>query len=591
MPEHRDSSRKRRTFFLLLTGGILLAFTFFRSERTGGWDDAYYQAQLTSVIGDGDLLLQDDLLAMEGPLALRLGTILVTFPDGALKNTFGIGPAMVHSSYLWPVVLATSSLHGVYRHLMALGSMALLTLMVLCTVELLRILGHEGPYAPASAMLSVLLGPLLFYGSRGYMEAHLPAAACASLLLTLAASWCERGGLTLALALGLSAGCLAALRWQDVLVAAAIVPALVTALRAAPAGRRRTRVMELLAGALLSTFPVAVQLLAFRVQYGRAWLVPQGAGYMRFTRPALASFLASPFHGALPWAPGFMAGLLALGFAWLGHAGWRRAFLAGLALLLPVFVYVSAAPRDWWGGESFGPRRLSTLAPAAAIGLATLARRIPRVVTVPLALLLVSWAIVCESAYLWGYDDLALLFAHSPSRDNPRDPSHHAAAGFGDPWGPLYALKPGFTFADAPRDRDRMIGLLAVAALVSGTCAVWQALLRSERLRRLALACGIAWCAVWVVLVVRAPANRDANRGWLAIARGRTADLNGLPRGPRAAAEVVLAAHAIREGRDLDAARHLAFSAVPDFPAVDPEELERFVRSADGERLLMQGVR
>jgi hypothetical protein len=564
---------RRPTRAALFVLAVLAAFTTFRMPRIGGWDDAFYLAQLTSVVGDGDLMLQDDLLAVPNPLPTRLMTVVVTLESGAPANTFSIGPAIVHSAYLWPVLRRDPDLTGTFRILVALGSMALLAVTVLATARWLGGLGYSGWTVPLAASLPVLWSPLALYGTRAYLNSHLPATAAMALLLLLTERWCTAAGLHRALGLGLAGGMLVALRWQDALLPAALLPALVVAWRQDAGGRRR-RTIELLAAAGAAALPVAVQLLAFDIQFGRAWLVPQGEGYLHWAEPALASFLASPFHGLLPWTPGLALGLAGVGLAARGTAGARRALVLGLVAALPVVVYLNAAVRDWWAGDSLGPRRLSTLVPVAALGTAAVFRVLSRRWVVLLAAALSVWAVVLTSAFFSGWDDLRLLFTGRLAADNPNGPERYAALRWRDGWGPLHYLKPGFTFTDTPGNRDRLVGLAAVALLLAGVGRAWRRLCADRRVQWTAVGAGLVWTLVWLALLVRAPANAASNAAWRDITRGREVDVAGLPQGVRAAAHLVLAAHATRSGRPDLAQRHLERAATREFPAVSPAALD-----------------
>src|SRR5215471_2997321 len=114
-----------------------LLFTFFRMARLEGWDDGFYLAELTSAVGDGDLLLQDDLLRIENPLPLRLRALTVILDSGALQNTFSVGPPALHAAYTWPLLLGRAHPRLFpLRVLLALGSMALLAMLVIVSSRL-----------------------------------------------------------------------------------------------------------------------------------------------------------------------------------------------------------------------------------------------------------------------------------------------------------------------------------------------------------------------------------------------------------------------------------------------------------------------
>jgi hypothetical protein len=567
----------RPTGPVVLALAVLATFTLFRMVRVEGWDDAFYVAQLTSVVGDSDLMLQDDLLAVANEPARRLETVARTLPSGAPVNTFSIGPAVVHSFYLWPALRGTAETSGAFRVLVTIGSMALLAITVLATARWLESLGYSGWTVVFASALPLLWSPLLVYGTRSYLNAHLPAACTAALLLLAADRWCVSFGVRRAVAVGLGAGLLVALRWQDALLPAAMAPGLV--LCAMESRDLRRRGSELLAAAGAALLPVAVQMLAFRAQFGRWWLMPQGGGYMQWSHPALASFVASPFHGLLPWTPGLAVGLLAFALAVRRIAPERRALYVGLVVLLPIALYVNAAVRDWWGGESFGPRRLATLVPLAALGWAVLFRALPRAASAVLAVAFTLWAVVTASAFYSGWDDLAVFLGGAPAADNPTAAARYVGLQWVNRWGPLHAAKPGFTFSDQPGNVDRLIGLAVTALVLAAVAAVWRWVTAGPARQRAVLAAGAGWALVWIVLLARVPSNAGLDARWREIVRGREADLSALPAGVQAAAQLVLAAHAAVGGREAEAERRLAAARSPEFPPFTREDLRKAVAS------------
>src|SRR5262249_50102500 len=169
-----------------------LLFTFFRMARLEGWDDGFYLAELTSAVGDRDLLLQDDLLRIENPLPLRLRALTVIVDSGALQNTFSVGPPALHAAYTWPLLVgrAHPPLFPL-RALLSLGSMALLAFLAIVSSRLAERLGVPSSLAPAAAVLAVVAGPLALYGTRSYLGSHLLSAFWAAVLLGAALRWLE----------------------------------------------------------------------------------------------------------------------------------------------------------------------------------------------------------------------------------------------------------------------------------------------------------------------------------------------------------------------------------------------------------------
>jgi hypothetical protein len=216
-----------------------------------------------------------------------------------------------------------------------------------------------------------------------------------------------------------------------------------------------------------------------------------------------------------------------------------------------VFVYLSAAPRDWWGGDSYGPRRLATLVPVAAVGIAGLLRRLRPGWRAVLSGALVLWAVINVSAYMSGFDDLWVLLRGTPGLFNPQPASIYEGVHWIDPWGPFHALKPGFTFTDKPHNADRLLGALTCAALLGLVTWCWNRLRGSAGAQRTVLACVAAWvilCAAWLAVVV--PINDDWNRRWKAVVHGEAEPpgTRPFPTGVADAALLLRAVHSLKAG-------------------------------------------
>ena len=445
--------------------GILALFITARLPALTGWDDAFYVGQLTSAVADRDLLLQDDLLAFPRPLAGRFRSITTVLPSGALQNTFSVGFAVVHGAYAWPfLALSRERIGEGLRWVLALGSLLFLALTALSTVRLCERWGVSPHMARLGTGLALASGPLALYGTRHYLNSHLLGAACVTLLLLGALRWMEDGRMRDALLVGLCSGLLVINRWQDAIVLVALGPLLAASLWRGEGRRPTFSGAALAVGACVAVG--TLQLLAWRAQFSTWLLVPQGSGYMHWSHPAIVPLIVSPYHGMVPWAPGLALGLVAV-VVWAAKddAVAVKRLRSGLLLALPLFIYFSAAPRDWWGGGSFGPRRLATLVPIAALGLAVILERLGFWGRVAIAGTLLLWWTIAVSAYFSGFDDLWLFFRGTPGWFSPLNPSPSSEIGWIDTWGPFHALKPGFTFTDHPHNPDRLVGLAACCSL------------------------------------------------------------------------------------------------------------------------------
>lgn len=532
--------------------GLLVLFTASRLSIMTGWDDTFYVAQLTSAVADHDLLLQDDLLAFPRPLGERLRSITTILDSGAVQNTFSVGFAVIHGTYAWPFIALSGERAGAgLRNLLALGSLAFLVIAVLATVRLLERWGFGAAVSRLATGIAFISSPLALFGTRVYLNSHLLSALLASLVFLAFLRMMQSGATSDAVLAGLASGFLVINRWQDGLLLVALLPALFVSL-ARPPVERRLSLVALTAAAGSFASVSLLQMLAWRAQFSTWLLVPQGSGYIDWTAPHFIQMLLSPYHGVVLWAPGLALGLAVVAFLEPpAETPTVRRMRRGLLLALQLLVYIAAAPRDWWAGASYGPRRLTTLAPVAALGLAGVLHRVRPWLRLVIAGLLSLWAVITASAYFSGFDDLFVLLRGTPGPFNPQDATAYADVHWIDRLGPFHALKPGFTFSDQPHSWDRVVGVLASAALVFSVTGGWHYVRRHVRAQRVILAGALTWVAVcicWLAVVI--PRNDDWNRRWLAVVRSGPEPRDGrpFPPGVVAAAGVLEAVRALERG-------------------------------------------
>lgn len=541
-------------------------FTFTRLPNVGGWDEAFYVGQLVSVVGDGDLRLQDDVVLVPQSLAEKHRILTTTQPSGALANTMGIGPAILLSPFTAPTLWrAHPPPWTAFRWGATVAALMLMLATAALSVDALRRLGLPDRQAALATGLATIGGPLAVYGTRSHLHSHAWSAFLVALTLQQALVFVSSRRRAAALGLGLAAGLACIGRWQDVVVVAPLVVAAL-ALAAAPkpalpstATGRLALAGLAFAGAALA---IACQLVAWQKQFGSALLVPQGSGYMRWLEPRVVPLLLSSHGGLLPWAPGLALGLL--GLAWLlidrarrpeGGPARARWIVAAMLVSTAAAVYVSACPEDWWGRETFGPRRLTALTPFAAAGLAHLLSRSGPKTRAALSAAVVLAGVCLVSAHFSGHRDLALLLFDRADPWSPDPTQAPPAARWMDRWGPLHFAKPGLTFTDSPTWGHRLLGLAAVALVAFTARGLWRGLHRSRALQRAAVAAGTALVASWLVALALAPNNASTNTAWRSfLERPLDAGSGALPSDMSAAREIVMAkAAAAAGGRDAQA--------------------------------------
>ncbi len=533
----------RERWWLVAFAAVLMLC---RIPTVDGWDEAFYVGQLTSALGDGDLRLQDDVVLVPKPFEEKCRVITTVLPSGALANTFSVGPAILLSPFALPVVSAGVPPPAMaFRAAAAFGAMSMLVLTALVSARVVRRFGVAPDTACLAAGLALLSSPLAVYGTRSYLNAHAFGALLVVAVVHQALAWVDSRSPKNAVALGLAAGLACANRWQDAVV---VLPILLFAVVAAARSARpwRSGTVFVMGAASLA---LTCQLVAWWIQFGTPFLIPQGSGYMRWTAPAIIPLVLSSYHGLVPWAPGLALGLLALGLGlWRASHRW---LLGALALGSLLALYVSACPQDWWGRDSFGPRRLASLAPVAAIGIGVVFQRISGRMRALMILVLGAWATFAMSAHFSSHDDLLLLLTGRGDPFRPAEATAVAGAHWVNSWGPLHALKPGFSLSDAPRLADRVIGIAFVTSVVALMRLVWPLLAQRKAAQGLAVGLAAAHIGAWLLLLALAPSNRSWNTQWKTFLASplEVSEAVSLPREMAVARDVVLVARAVRSER------------------------------------------
>jgi hypothetical protein len=375
---------------------LALAALYLQPQRVAS-DGIFYFAPLHSVVVDFDLDFENEYRILgAGPGYLqRTGT-------GRLPNHHSIGPAL----FWLPSFVAAHALGklGLYRptgfgypYFTAIATTTVFAgfLGVVFVFRLVRAYFDEG-LAFVSALLVWLATFHVWYMVVEPSMSHAFAVATVAGFLLLT----HRGiqGTRSFLVAGAVAGLVALVRWQNVVFLPAALVVSWTVF-----GKPRAR--DLLAGGLAFLVVFLPQILYWKALYGSAFLIPQGGGYLDWTRPRLEEVLFSSRHGLLSWTP----------VLWLALAGLprfiRKAPALGLSLVAAALLtlYVNASVSDWWAGASFGSRRFDGALPLFALGLAgALAWLVPFVARRPLAaaalLLLpfVGWNFLLMGAYFEG---------------------------------------------------------------------------------------------------------------------------------------------------------------------------------------------
>jgi hypothetical protein len=154
------------------------------------------------------------------------------------------------------------------------------------------------------------------------------------------------------------------------------------------------------------------------------------------------------------------------------------------------------------------------------------------------------------TAQLAGFDDLSVPFFGSVDRANPRTLQSYAGARWIRDSLPLpYIVRPGYTFRDYPRQRDRAVGFAAVLAVCLAARGLGHAVGASRCAETVVATAAVSWlaaAALWLGFVI--PSNADANAAWRRIVRQGDEPPRQLPYRLAEPARLVAAVRALEQG-------------------------------------------
>jgi hypothetical protein len=414
---------RKRTLFshwavVIVCVWCLSLLLFFSPEITS--DGVGYYAYVRSVLIDGDLNFTNEFDPQQSPFT-HTPLIQPAPRPGYLVNSWSVGPAL----YWTPFWLAGHAIATVGRQiglgwradgydppyivLIALASaLTGLATMLGCFKILTR---WFTPAVAATAAITIYLGSnLLYYAQFAGSFAHSLSAATATWLLLVSLRLDEQPTMRRWLALGLAAGALLLTYWIAALL---LIFPLCAALRHAwrlAQERDVPGLLRLAAGALaaggIALLVFTPQLLVWKLTFGSWLALPQGSAYVTPQQSHLIEVLFGSLYGLAWWTPAYFAGLV--GGVWFAL---RRPW-PGVALLAAIGLYLvyNASLPDWHGSGGFGMRRLTSIAPLLAVGLALLLDRARRYRPLPavLAGALIVWSIGMTLRYV------VFLLPHAP---------------------------------------------------------------------------------------------------------------------------------------------------------------------------------
>ena len=346
---------------LLILIILLLAVIALKPSWQIGGDGFGYYAYARSLFFDGNFDLNNEFTLYD-KLYDHHTVEGWQVASGNVGNPFAVGSAILWSPFIILAQLIDSlfvfvddfDLAGYnlpYQIAIAVGTWFYFLLGVVFIIKaLVKLLDKK--YAWWGTLVAIALSPVPFYLIYEPSMAHGLTVFSGALVFYFsvkiyqAKQWRWQDFVRL----GITVGLLFLLRWQDILLA--VIPLGIILSRLFNRGRKNiNKILVLILSFIIAILP---QLFMWRYIFGSWITVPQGETFFSLSDPNIWQFLFSSYHGMLVIHPLLILGLL--GLIWSFRKYKLLASLMMLALMLQI--YMNSALYDWYGGGSFGARRM-----------------------------------------------------------------------------------------------------------------------------------------------------------------------------------------------------------------------------------------
>jgi hypothetical protein len=351
-------------------------------------DGFYYFAYLRSIAFDRDVNFMNDYRM------LGLGDKTYLFQPtrtGHAESAWTIGPAILWAPFFATGHLVATRLQATgaavstdgtsfpYRQAVCIGSLFYGLLGCWFAYRFTRSF-FPAQLAAAAVALTMSGSFMIWYLVKEPSMTHATSMACVAGFTWMWAATRDRRSLTAWAVLGLLAGLMALVRWQNALFALLpAIDALQSLVGAGRAGDRRA-LRDAAAGsaaflgcAIIGFLP---QMLAWKSIYGSLIARSPVGPEIRWTDPHLVDILWSARNGLFSTTP--ILYLAAIGLAAFALA--RPAIGRPAIAVTLVMIYFNACIQDWWGSAGFGGRRFDGVIPIFCLGLAAFVDHAARVV-------------------------------------------------------------------------------------------------------------------------------------------------------------------------------------------------------------------
>lgn len=331
-----------------------------------------YYTYLRSAVFDGDLNFDNELSFLERQVGFPVKPGSET-QTGRYGIPLAIGPALLWSPAVGiaRLIETVSPSYDPYTlpgyNTPYMWAVAYSTMLYVWIGAGLLYVALRRLFPPSAAWWGVLavvvVSPLPEYMVSEPAMSHGLTFFTVSLLVWVAVrAWtADRIRLRDAIALGLASGLAFLMRWQDALFL--ILPVVVIISKSKMWRERMAHIAILLGIFIIAALP---QLFVWHHIYGEWILKPPNTPMIDLLHPHLISFLFSGHHGFLLTHPLLIIGILGIAFIPRQY----RFIPLTLGAILILQIYLNSALSDWFGGASFGARRMISSLAILSLGFA-----------------------------------------------------------------------------------------------------------------------------------------------------------------------------------------------------------------------------
>lgn len=430
---------------LIVTMGLLLALAYTAAilflPRRGGrlvvGDGVHYYVYVRSAVFDHDLQFANDYTKLYGmktpedvPTWMRERTV-----TGHVANMMSVGPPLLWMPLFLLVtgLVAAGRLLGIDYPLDGFGwvfqASAGYSGIIMATAGVwisYRLAARYFDRATAiwSTLAIWLASSALYYSGMSPTYSHSASMLVVSAFLYVWATSIGRQTAGRYALVGLLAGFVALVRWQDaIFLVVPLVDAIWHVLRPIEAGagtpaiaRLGRAFVRLAVCGVAAIVAFAPQMLVWKVLYGSPLTMPQTGAWMQWSAPFWWRVLFSDLHGLFTWTP--VLALAVVGMVPLFRRDRRLGTALAAALL--VSLWANGSVVEWWAGEAYGARRFVSCFAIFVLGFCGFASTWLR--TRPRLLVTIGVFVILNGLLLLQYQ----LFMHGLARLAPYPSGFHA---------------------------------------------------------------------------------------------------------------------------------------------------------------------